>query len=120
VRRPAISELGQFLSARTSTVNIDPLPVTKEISKEEKAHDRVAGDYSSEKKISLLTVMEKKQRKIAALMQGQTIPFNASFTIRVWDKTREGLNAKTGATRNLMRQQIDIHRKERRERKEET
>ena len=58
----------------TITVNIDPLPVTREISKEEKAHDRVAGDYASEKKISLLTVMEKKQWKIAALMQGQTIP----------------------------------------------
>jgi type IV secretion system protein TrbE len=86
----------------TITVNIDPLPVTREISKEEKAHDRVAGDYASEKKISLLTVMEKKQRKIAALMQGQTIPFNASFTIRVWDKTREGLNAKTAALKNAV------------------
>ena len=35
------------------------------------------GDYASEKKISLLTVMEKKARKIHALMQGQTIPFHA-------------------------------------------
>src|SRR5207249_9215560 len=86
----------------TITVNINPLPVTREISKEEKAHDRVAGDYASEKKISLLTVMEKKQWKIAALMQGQTIPFNASFTIRVWDKTREGLNAKTAALKNAV------------------
>ena len=63
----------------TITVNIDPLPITREINKEEKEHDRVAGDYASEKKISLLTVMEKKQRKIHALMQGQTIPFNALF-----------------------------------------
>ena len=70
----------------TITVNIDPLPITQEINKEEKEHDRVAGDYASEKKISLLTVMEKKQRKIHALMQGQTIPFNAVFVIRVWDK----------------------------------
>jgi len=31
-------------------VNVDPLPITKEISKEEKEHDRVAGDYASEKK----------------------------------------------------------------------
>jgi hypothetical protein len=77
----------------TITVNVDPLPVTKEISKEEKEHDRVAGDYASEKKISLLTVMEKKAKKIHALMQGQTIPFNALFVIRVWDKTRDGLNA---------------------------
>ena len=54
-------------------MNVDPLPVTREIFKEEKEHDRVAGDYASEKKISLLTVMEKKQKKIHALMQGQTI-----------------------------------------------
>jgi hypothetical protein len=86
----------------TITVNVDPLPVTKEISKEEKEHDRVAGDYASEKKISLLTVMEKKQKKIHALMQGQTIPFHALFVIRVWDKTRDGLNAKVGAIKNAI------------------
>lgn len=86
----------------TVTVNVDPLPVTQEIFKEEKEHDRVAGDYASEKKISLLTVMEKKQKKIHALMQGQTIPFNALFVIRVWDKSRDGLNAKAGAIKNAI------------------
>ena len=77
-------------------------PITQEINKEEKEHDRVAGDYASEKKISLLTVMEKKQKKIHALMQGQTIPFNALFVIRVWDKSKDGLNAKTGAIKNAI------------------
>ena len=86
----------------TITVNVDPLPITQEINKEEKEHDRVAGDYASEKKISLLTVMEKKQKKIHALMQGQTIPFHAMFAIRVWDKTRDGLNAKAGAIKNAI------------------
>ena len=47
----------------TITVNVDPLPISQEISKEEKEHDRVAGDYASEKKISLLTVMEKSRRR---------------------------------------------------------
>jgi type IV secretion system protein TrbE len=84
------------------TVNIDPLPITKEINKEEKEHDRVAGDYASEKKISLLTVMDKKQKKISALMQGQTIPFHALFVIRVWDKTKDGLNAKSSAIKNAI------------------
>jgi hypothetical protein len=84
------------------TANVEPLPVAREISKEEKAHDRVAGDYASEKKISLLTVMEKKQRKIAALMQGQTLPFNASLTIRVWDRTKDGLSAKAGALKSAI------------------
>ena len=86
----------------TVTVNVDPLPISQEINKEEKEHDRVAGDYASEKKISLLTVMEKKQKKIHALMQGQTIPFRAMFAIRVWDKTRDGLNAKSGAIKNAI------------------
>ena len=84
------------------TVNVDPLPITQEINKEEKEHDRVAGDYASEKKISLLTVMEKKQKKIHALMQGQTIPFKAFFAIRVWDKSKDGLNAKAGAIKNAI------------------
>jgi hypothetical protein len=86
----------------TITVNIDPLPVTQEIHKEEKEHDRIAGDYASEKKVSLLTVMEKKQKKIHALMQGQTIPFNALFVIRAWDKSKDGLAAKTGAIKNAI------------------
>ena len=86
----------------TITVNIDPLPITQEIHKEEKEHDRIAGDYASEKKISLLTVMQKKQKKIHALMQGQTIPFNALFVIRVWDKSKDGLTAKTGAIKNAI------------------
>ncbi len=86
----------------TITVNVDPLPISQEINKEEKEHDRVAGDYASEKKISLLTVMEKKQKKIHALMQGQTIPFHAMFAIRVWDKSRDGLNAKAGAIKNAI------------------
>jgi hypothetical protein len=86
----------------TVTVNVDPLPISQEINKEEKEHDRVAGDYASEKKISLLTVMEKKQKKIHALMQGQTIPFRAMFAIRVWDKSRDGLNAKAGAIKNAI------------------
>jgi hypothetical protein len=84
------------------SVNVDPLPVRKEITKEEKEHDRVAGDYASEKKLSLLTVMDKKARKIAALMQGDTLPFNVHFTVRAWDKTKEGLCAKTHAIKNAI------------------
>jgi len=33
----------------TITVNVDPIPIRKEISREEKAHERLAGDYASEK-----------------------------------------------------------------------
>ena len=86
----------------TITVNLDPLPVRREITKEEKEHDRIAGDYASEKKLSLLTVMEKKQKKIAALMQGHTIPFHVLFAVRAWDKSKEGLIAKTTAIKNAI------------------
>lgn len=84
------------------TVNVDPLTVRKEIRKEEKAHDRVAGDYASEKKLSLLTVMQKKERKIAALMQGHTLPFNVLFAIRVWDRSKAGLIGKATAIKNAV------------------
>lgn len=86
----------------TITVNVDPLPIRQEITKEENEHDRVAGDYASERKLSLLTVMEKKQKKIAALMQGHTLPFNVHFAVRAWDKTKEGLCAKTNAVKQAM------------------
>lgn len=84
------------------TLNIEPLSVRDEILREERAHERVAGDYASEKKLSLLTVMQKKERKIAALMQGHTLPFKASFTVRLWDATQNGLTAKAAAIKNAI------------------
>jgi hypothetical protein len=86
----------------TITVNLEPLSVRREIHKEEKEHDRIAGDYASENKLSLLTVMEKKQKKIAALMQGHTFPFKVLFAIRTWDKNKDGLIAKTTAIKNAI------------------
>jgi hypothetical protein len=84
------------------TVNIEPLSARAEIGREEKAHDRLAGDFASEKRLSLLTAMEKKQKKIAALMQGHTLPFNVEYIIRAWDETREGLSVKTAAIKNAI------------------
>jgi type IV secretion system protein TrbE len=84
------------------SVNVEALSPRAEIAKEEKAHDRLAGDYASEKRLSLVTAMEKKQRKIAALMQGHTSPFHVEYIVRVWDQTREGLAAKTAAIKNAV------------------
>ena len=84
------------------TVNIETLSPRAEIGREEKAHDRLAGDFASEKRLSLLTAMEKKKRKIAALMQGHTLPFNIEYIIRTWDETREGLAVKTAAIKNAI------------------
>jgi hypothetical protein len=84
------------------TVNIQSLSARAEIGREEKAHDRLAGDFASEKRLSLLTAMEKKAKKIAALMQGHTLPFNVEYIIRAWDETREGLAIKTAAIKNAI------------------
>ncbi len=86
----------------TMTVNVESLSTRTEIGKEEKAHDRLAGDYASEKRLSLLTAMEKKEKKIAALMQGHTMPFNVEYIIRAWDKTADGLAAKMAAIKNAI------------------
>jgi hypothetical protein len=84
------------------TVNIESLSARAEIGREEKAHDRLAGDFASEKKLSLLTAMEKKAKKIAALMQGHTLPFSVEYIIRTWDQAREGLAVKTAAIKNAI------------------
>ena len=84
------------------TVNLESLSARAEIGREEKAHDRLAGDFASEKRLSLITAMEKKAKKIAALMQGHTLPFNVEYIIRAWDQTREGLAVKTAAIKNAI------------------
>ena len=86
----------------TITVNVDPLPVGREITKEEKAHERISGDFASEGKLSLKAAMQKKERKIEALSNGHTLPFNAHFIVRVWDKTKAGLIAKTMAVKSAI------------------
>ena len=86
----------------TITVNVEPLSVRGEIEREEKAHERVAGDFASEGKLSLRTVLEKKERKISALAHGHTLPFHAQFIVRVWDKTKAGLCAKASAIKSAI------------------
>ncbi len=86
----------------TVTVNVEPLPVSSEISKEEQAHERIAGDFASEGKLSLKTALRKKERKIEALSQGHTLPFKVLFSVRVWDKTKAGLLAKTMAIKSAI------------------
>ena len=86
----------------TITVNVEPLPVSSEILREEQAHERIAGDFASEGKLSLKTALRKKERKIEALSQGHTLPFKVFFAVRVWDKTSEGLLAKTLAIKSAI------------------
>jgi len=63
----------------TITVNVDPLPVEREITKEEKAHERISGDFASEGKLSLKAAMQKKERKIEALLQRAHAPIQRTL-----------------------------------------
>ncbi|HUB68135.1 MAG TPA: hypothetical protein VL981_11685 [Candidatus Methylacidiphilales bacterium] len=86
------------------TINLEPIPVREEISREEKAIDRLRGDYQSEGKFSLSIALKKKERKIDSLAQGFSFPFYVQYTIRVWDRTESGLHNKCAAIKNAVNQ----------------
>jgi hypothetical protein len=84
------------------TINLEPIPVRHEISKEEKAMDRLRGDYREEGKQSIAVALKKKEKKIDSLAQGFSFPFNVQYLIRVWDRTETGLQSKSAAIRNAI------------------
>ena len=84
------------------TINLEPIPVRREITKEEKAMDRLRGDYREEGKHSVAVALKKKERKIDSLAQGFSFPFNVQYLIRVWDPTETGLQSKSAAIRNAV------------------
>lgn len=86
------------------TINIEPIPVREEISREEKAIDRLRGDLESEGKYSLSVALHKKERKIDSLAQGFAFPFFVQYFIRVWDQTETGLHNKCAAIKNAVNQ----------------
>lgn len=86
------------------TINLEPIPVRDEISREEKAIDRLRGDYEAEGKHSLSVALRKKERKIDSLAQGFSFPFFVQYTIRVWDRNETGLHAKCAAIKNAVNQ----------------
>jgi hypothetical protein len=86
------------------TINLEPIPVRDEISREEKAIDRLRGDYEAEGKHSLSVSLKKKERKIDSLAQGFSFPFDVQYLIRVWDQTEIGLHSKCAAIKNAVNQ----------------
>ncbi len=77
------------------TINIQPLNTLKEIEKEERALQRVRGDYTSEGKYSLLTAVRVKEARIQELAQGNVAPFRYEFYVHVWDEDATSLVSKT-------------------------
>ena len=86
------------------TVNLEPIPVREEITREEKAIDRLRGDYEEEGKYSMSVALKKKERKIDSLAQGFSFPFYVEYAIRVWDRTETGLHTKCAAIKNAVNQ----------------
>src|SRR4029077_15942724 len=84
------------------TVNVEPLPVQREVDKEEKAIERLRGEYQDTGRHSLAVAVGKKERKIESLSTGFIRPFVVTYLIRVWDETEQGLAAKCGAIKNAI------------------
>lgn len=84
------------------TVNLNPLPPKQEVEKEEKAIERLRGEYEDKARHSLLVAIGKKEKKIESLSTGFIWPFEVTYIIRVWDETESGLNAKCAALKNAL------------------
>lgn len=75
------------------TQNIFPLPIQKEIKKEQDEARFLQGGISRGQ-INLQSVIRKKYRKIEALMDGAILPFRVQTLFRIWDSSLEGLRSR--------------------------
>jgi hypothetical protein len=79
------------------TVNVTPTATRSEIHREEKAAERLRGEYAEKPRASLLVALRKKERKVEALSGGFARPFQVTYLVRVWAPTREALREKIAA-----------------------
>lgn len=79
------------------TVNITPATARAEIRREEKAVERLQGEYADQPRPSLLVALRKKERKVEALSGGFARPFQVTYLVRVWAANREALREKVAA-----------------------
>ncbi|AHF92532.1 hypothetical protein OPIT5_22150 [Opitutaceae bacterium TAV5] len=84
------------------TVNVVPITTRQEIQKEEKAADRLRGEYASKPRPSLLVALRKKERKVEALSGGFTRPFHVTYLIRAWAPSRDALREKIAAIQSAI------------------
>ncbi len=87
-----------FLDYRI-TVNVTPGSAGTEIGREEKAVERLEGEYSAGRRHSLLVALRKKEKKIENLAGGYARPFQVTYLIRAWDPAKAGLRDKLAAIR---------------------
>jgi len=79
------------------TVNVTPAATRQEIRREEKAAERLRGEYAEKPRSSLLVALRKKERKVEQLSGGFARPFHVTYLVRVWAPTREALREKVAA-----------------------
>jgi hypothetical protein len=79
------------------TVGIRPVASRQEIGKEEKAAERLRGEYADKPRPSLLVALRKKERKVEALSGGFAQPFHVTYLVRTWAPTAEALREKVAA-----------------------
>ncbi|MCB1103396.1 MAG: hypothetical protein H7A44_08540 [Opitutaceae bacterium] len=85
-----------FLDYRI-TVNLTPAGTRGEINREEKAIERLQGEYADQRRHSLAVAMCKKERKIENLAGGFVRPFEVTYLIRLWARTKDALQEKVAA-----------------------
>ncbi len=79
------------------TVNSTPIQARGEIRREEKAMERLSGEYGDKRRHSLAVALRKKERKVENLAGGFVRPFEVCYVIRLWAATQEGLREKVSA-----------------------
>ncbi len=79
------------------TVNVTPATARTEIGREERAAERLRGEYSEKPRTSLLVALRKKERKVEQLSGGFARPFHVTYLVRVWAPTKEALREKIAA-----------------------
>jgi type IV secretion system protein TrbE len=84
-------------------VNVAPLPPRHEIAREEKAVERLSGEYADQGRHSLAVALRKKERKIENLAGGFVRPFEVTYLLRLWAPTREALREKLVAVQSAVR-----------------
>jgi type IV secretion system protein TrbE len=73
------------------TLNLYPCDVQAEIHLLEKERAELLKQCDDPKKYHLKSEVERKARRIATLMEGQSLPFKALMIVRVWARTPDAL-----------------------------
>ncbi|MBP6505963.1 MAG: hypothetical protein KA257_00230 [Opitutaceae bacterium] len=79
------------------SVNVTPVATRTEIGREERAAERLRGEYSEKPRASLLVALRKKERKVEQLSGGFARPFHVTYLLRMWAPTKEALREKVAA-----------------------